>query len=101
MVNEKGVEIPVKISEDVNQIYITGAFGGFTQYDFRIMLYNDVFQVNDKNKTEASLVHECKNQLIMSPLAAKELRDWLDRNIKKYEENVGSINVPNVKGSKR
>lgn len=92
--NEKTVQIPVKISENPEQIYMTGAFGGFTPYDFRIMIYNEVMKQKDHVIEEGTLVRESKYQLIMSPLTAKELSIWLQKNIEAYEEESGEIKVP-------
>lgn len=92
---KENITIPFKIAEESEQIYMTGAFGGFTPYDFRIILYNETLGPKGEIVDEGSLIRESKYQLIMSPLTAKELLLWLQKNIKAYEDQVGEIEVPN------
>lgn len=87
------IDIPLKISEDSQQIYATGAFGGFTPYDFRIILYNESLIPSDK-EGEVEMVRDSEYQLVISPITAVQLRDWLSKQIKMYEEHVGKINNP-------
>lgn len=89
--------IPVTISLGAEQIYITGAFGGFTPYDFRIALYNETMEPKGQTTDDIILARESRYELIMSPLTAKELLNWLDKNVRAYEEEYGKIKLPKVK----
>jgi hypothetical protein len=70
----------IKVPEDLLKVYAIGAAGGFTPYDFRIMFF-------DAGRFQP----EAKVEVALSPLAAKELRDWLDHLIKDFEKKVRKI----------
>lgn len=76
---------------DFKTIYTMGAIGGFTAYDFRVSFYNESYVEESGKRVLLSPV-----QLIMSPLAAKELSVWLSKQIKDYETNVNKIEPPDI-----
>lgn len=92
-VNEKkeGNQAPdLKVSPEVNQVYMSGATGGFTHHDFRLLIFNEK-PIDSKNENVIGLVREIDNELIMSHLAVKELHHWLGESIKEFEDQVGEI----------
>ncbi|MFH0961732.1 MAG: DUF3467 domain-containing protein [archaeon] len=78
--NVLSVSKEIKIPEDMPKVYAIGAAGGFTPYDFRILFF-DAGRHQPEGRVEIAL----------SPLAAKELRDWLDGLVKEFEKKVRKI----------
>jgi hypothetical protein len=76
----------MKIPENLPKVYAIGAAGGFTPYDFRVLFF-DAGRVQPEAKVEVTL----------SPIAAKELRNWLDNLVKDFEKNVRKIDLPGEK----
>lgn len=76
----------VELDEELVQIYLTGAFGGFTPHDFRMIVFNELPKPSDSPGT-VDLIKHAKYELIMSPLTAKELHGWLGEQLKEYEKN--------------
>lgn len=100
--NEKtvGQETPDNLRLDINpelkQIYMTGASGGFTHHDFRLLIFNE----KPKYGNEPGVIHlvrDVNHEIIMSHLSVKELYDWLGKNIRDFEEQVGEIKPAVVK----
>lgn len=85
---ENGKDVPAEVNRtpDYRMIYAHGALGIFTEYDYRLRFYNEIFPTGDNKK-----IYEVPVTIVMSPIAAKDLRDLLDRHIKEYEEKVGEI----------
>ena len=82
-------------SEKYRQIYAVGAMGGHSPYDFRIAFYNDSPKaVGQEGKQVNVMERKVETELILSPLAAKELADWLNNHIKEYERQFGEIKKP-------
>ena len=89
-------EIPVKMkySDKFTTIYATGAVGGFNGYDFRIAFFVDrVIHPEDPTQLPTGL-REMQTEVVLSLRAAKELRDWLDANIREIEKSLGEIRKP-------
>ncbi|NYB26345.1 MAG: DUF3467 domain-containing protein [Methanobacteriaceae archaeon] len=88
MTNED--KIPLRFKEDIKQIYVTGAFGGFTPYDFRLDLYIDTPELLEEID-EIQIIRKVENEVIMSVTTAKELSMWLAKRVKEYEDKFGEI----------
>lgn len=91
------MEVSVEIvrSPDFKQIYAIGAIGGHSPYDFRIAFYNDSPKaLVDKGKQVTVMERKIESEIILSPLAAKELANWLSGHIKDYEKIFGEIKKP-------
>ncbi len=73
----------MKIPESLQKVYAIGAAGGFTPYDFRILFF-------DAGRFQP----EAKVEVTLSPIAAKELRNWLDNLVKDFEKKVRKIELP-------
>jgi Protein of unknown function (DUF3467) len=91
MENEQTVNIQFMKSESFRQIYIIGAVGGHTPYDFRIGFYNDENKVPEDGSTEVNIERRVETEIILSPIAALELNHWLTLQIKEYETKFGPI----------
>ena len=89
------VKVQTMKGPDFKQIYAIGAIGGHSPYDFRIAFYNDSPRTQvegDKNVTV--MERKIDTEIILSPLAAKELANWLTEHIKDFEKVFGEIKRP-------
>ncbi|MHC1632029.1 MAG: DUF3467 domain-containing protein [Methanotrichaceae archaeon] len=94
------MEISVNIvkSEKFRQIYAVGAMGGHSPYDFRISFYNDTPKAMAQGgKQVNAMERKVETEIILSPLAAKELAEWLDNHVKDFEKQFGEIKSPGKK----
>ncbi len=74
-------------SPEFRQIYAIGAIGGHSPYDFRIAFYNDSPRaLVEGGKNITVMERKIEAEIILSPLAAKELANWLSGHIKDYEK---------------
>jgi len=80
----------MKKGEDFRQIYITGAFGNFTPFDFRLMFYTHKAELPDKAQemTGFPIPIVARAEVVMPMDMAKQLRDMLDLQIKKREKQI-------------
>ena len=74
---------------DFEKIYATKAIPFMTDFDFRIVLTNEVM------KTEAGWRTIADQMVILTPVAAKELVNELGACISAYEEMLGKIKPRN------
>jgi hypothetical protein len=91
------MEVSVEIlrSTDFKQVYAIGAIGGHSPYDFRIAFYNDSPKsLVEGGKSVTVMERKIDTEIILSPLAAKELANWLGDHIKDYEKVFGEIKRP-------
>jgi hypothetical protein len=91
------MEVSVEIlrSPDFKQVYAIGAIGGHSPYDFRIAFYNDSPKsLVEGGKNVTVMERKIDTEIILSPLAAKELANWLGEHIKDYEKVFGEIKRP-------
>ena len=96
-------EVPVKITCSPNhrRIYTHGAQGGILgSYHYRIDFYCDHIpplsgkEMRGKIETEEPvIIREIDASVYLSLPFAKQLRDWLDQNIRKHEEEHGEIQI--------
>ena len=76
--------------EDFRQIYVTGAVGNFTPFDYRLLFFTHEPELPDKPKEIESfqmpqVVHA---EIIMNIELAKHLRDLLVGQIKQRENQL-------------
>ena len=93
----RAMEVSVEIirSSDFKQVYAIGAIGGHSPYDFRIAFYNDSPKaIVEGGKSVTVIERKIETEMILSPLAAKELANWLVEHIKDYEKVFGEIKRP-------
>jgi hypothetical protein len=89
------VSIEITSSPDFKQVYAIGAIGGHSPYDFRIAFYNDSPKaLMEGGKNVTVMERKIETEIILSPLAAKELCNWLGEHIKDYEKLFGEIKRP-------
>jgi len=89
------VKVEMLKSSDFKQVYAIGAIGGHSPYDFRIAFYNDSPKTAiEDGKSVNVMERKIDTEIILSPLAAKELANWLVEHIKDYEKVFGEIKRP-------
>jgi hypothetical protein len=89
------VKVQTIKSPDFKQIYAIGAIGGHSPYDFRIAFYNDSPKTSqEEGKSMTVMERKIDAEIILSPLAAKELAKWLAEHVKDYEKLFGEIKRP-------
>ena len=81
----------MKKDENFQQLYCIGASGGFTPFDFRISFYNDSATLEDG---QMKIDRTTSVEIILSPVAAKSLVQWLNTHVQNFEKQFGPINVP-------
>ncbi|EKQ52878.1 MAG: Protein of unknown function (DUF3467) [Methanobacterium sp. Maddingley MBC34] len=90
-------EVPIIINSEIKQIYVTGAFGGFTAHDMRIAFFNEAILPIDKPDEDFRVAKVADYEVIMSHTSAKELYMWLGKRIKEFEDITGPIERPTFK----
>jgi hypothetical protein len=89
------VKVEILKSSDFKQIYAIGAIGGHSPYDFRIAFYNDSPRaLVEDGRSVTVMERKIDTEIILSPLAAKELANWLAEHIKDYEKVFEEIKRP-------
>ncbi|WNY23132.1 hypothetical protein MmiHf6_04340 [Methanimicrococcus hongohii] len=85
-------EIVIEVSkeEDFKRFYAIGAIGVNNIYDFRVSFYNDDPELGQRNGVK-KIQRKIGTEVILSPVAAKELARWLTQNVKDYENKFGEI----------
>lgn len=92
-------DIPILVPSEIPRIYSTGAYGGHTAYDFRLLFYTEEPLEQDEvvKLDELKVVREVLAEVILSPLAAKQTAKWLTKQVKKFEDEIGVIPTPSKK----
>ena len=82
------------------QVYSTGALGNWTEYDFRLGFYSDIIPDPQEQDKKVYLVNA---QVTMSPIAMKELSEFLTKQLDEYEKKNGIIKTTSMlkKGKKK
>lgn len=96
--SERQIPVKIRYAEDFKRVYATGAMGGFNGYDFRVSFFNDNVVTAEDPTATPSAIREMHVEVIMSPLAAKQLRNWLNKNIDDVEKITGEIKETKTTG---
>ena len=100
MSDAKSPEIQVKEHPNFRTINVNGVFGGVRGMYFDIVLFSDESKVGSAlstirtapEKTTINRTLECR--LIIDPLNAKAISQWLMLSIAEYEKQFGRIPSP-------
>ncbi len=87
----------VERSPDFKRIYVTGAYGVHSPYDFRLGFYRDDMEFDEKSmsgEVPPTIRREVIIEVVLTPPAAKMLAEQLSRAIKDYEAKYGRIPAP-------
>lgn len=94
------VSVELTRSPQFRQIYAIGAIGGHSPYDFRIAFYNDSPKTIVEGGNQMTVMErKIEAEIILSPLAAKELATWLQAHIQDYEKLFGEIKKPGAQAA--
>lgn len=78
-------EVNLIIPEDMKEFYITGGAIASTPTDIRLILFSDeLLKNNDVLGSKVDLIKTAKTEVIMAPTVAKQIRDLIDSELKKY-----------------
>lgn len=80
-------EINLIIPEDMKEFYITGGAIASTPTDIRLILFSDeLLKNNEVLGSKVDLIKTAKTEVIMAPTVAKQIRDLIDSELKKYDK---------------
>ena len=77
-------------SHTFQKLYCTNLIGGGTKYDFRFELFNEKI----KSDTDKEWLYVSDALVILTPQAAKKLYSTLNKYVKEYEKDHGTIEDP-------
>lgn len=75
-------------AEGFKQIYVTGAIGNFTPFDYRLLFFTHEAELPEKAKQIVvfRIPQVVQVEVVMSEPVARHLRDLLNRQIKDKEQ---------------
>jgi len=77
-----------------HKIYATNVIGEWTEYDFRIELFNEKMKTEGEDEEEGEekeeWVYISEAMVILSPNAVRKLKKVIDEAVKEYEEHKES-----------
>lgn len=88
---KKRLPVKNKYSDDFIRIYATGVLGGFSAYDFRFSFFNDSLKQSEDPAASPTAVREIQGEVVMTHLAAKQFRDWLNRKIDDLDKYIAEF----------
>lgn len=85
--SEEKKELNILIPEELSEHYISGGAIASSPLDIRLILFADELEKNNDilDTPNVQLIRTAKTEIIMHPVVAKQLRDLLDNELKKYE----------------
>lgn len=83
---------------DYRKIYATGAVGGWNKYDFRLGLFNDKGLGSSEGEADKKdvVLTVIEADIVLTPLAMKELTKFLVKQLEAYEKENGPIEAPKL-----
>ncbi len=88
---EMRIPVKMKYAEDFKRVYATGAIGGWNGLDFRVAFFNDVINHPEDPSQPPTVTREIRVEVILSPVALKQLTKWLNQHLAEVEKIVGEI----------
>ena len=94
------VKIDVVRDDSYRTIVVNGVFGGHRPGFFEAIIYTDEMVADEAlssmppspEKVKIRRILQCR--LIMDPIQAKSLLNWLSNHISEYEKKFGRIPIP-------
>ena len=87
---QKKIQASVLRTHNFQKLYVTNLVGGGTQYDFRFELFNEKIKIDAKKGW--SYISDAL--IILTPQAAKKLCSLLDKYVKEFEKDHGTLEDP-------
>jgi hypothetical protein len=93
-------QIDVKEHSGFRTINVNGVFGGPRGMYFEVTLYSDEVKAGQALSTfeivphKATISRTLECRLIIDPLQAKSIAQWLARHVSEYEKKFGRIPLP-------
>jgi len=94
MTEKTQVKIKLEYSDEFRREYSNGAMGGFNGFDFRITFFRDELKMKEKANEAPTIIRKMHSEVILTPLALKQLNDWLTKHIQDLEKIMGEIKPP-------
>ncbi len=84
-------------SDDIPEIFITGVFGGMSPLGATVIPYVEDPVFESAGFTPQLRVSEVKRKprvkIRMTPVAFKSMAEWMNKQVKQYEERFGKIEL--------
>lgn len=106
-IEPKDLKVETKKAEDYKTVVVDGVFGGTRAGLFEMVCYTDELNaqdalsaiVPDGSKVYVNRTLHCR--LVMTPVQAKVLLNWLSQSLDQYEKQFGKIPVIEKKEDRR
>lgn len=106
-IQPKDLKVEAKRAEDYQTIIVDGVFGGSRSGLFEMVCYTDELSaeevlssiVPDGSKVYIKRTLKCR--LVLTPIQAKGLLNWLSQSLSQYEKQFGKIPVPEKQKDKK
>jgi len=98
-IEPKDLKVETKRAEDFKTVIVDGIFGGSRAGLFEMVCYTDELNaeealaslVPDGSKVNIKRTLECR--LVLTPIQAKGMLNWLSQSLDQYEKQFGKIPV--------
>jgi hypothetical protein len=96
-IEPKDLKVETKRAQDFKTVIVDGIFGGSRAGLFEMVCYTDELNaeealaslVPDGSKVNIKRTLECR--LVLTPIQAKGMLDWLSQSLDQYENQFGKI----------
>ncbi|RLG72183.1 MAG: hypothetical protein DRO11_02820 [Methanobacteriota archaeon] len=99
-VHKKHAQLPrlvVEKSPDYKTIFVGGVYGGHRPDHFEVLVHSTELEPETTLQgphQKPTYKHVFHVRLVMTPLQAKSIAEWLMRHVREYEETFGKIRSP-------
>ena len=84
--------VPINRPVTFKKVYATNVMVAMTQHDLRVEFFNEKYNIKKPDTDDDDVwVYMSESMVLLTPLAAKRLKNALSRNIKRYEDLYGKI----------
>ncbi len=99
-IEPRELKVEAKRADDFKTILVDGVFGGSRAGLFELICYTDELNaeealasvVPDGSKVNVKRTLECR--LVLTPIQAKAMLNWLTQSLDQYEKQFGKIPAP-------
>lgn len=90
------IKVKQRYSKDFRRAHSTGAIGGFDGYDFTLTFFQENVKHQEDPRQPPTIHREFVAEVVLSPIALKEIARWLLQNVNEIEEKHGLIRGPSL-----